>query len=76
MANDISQKGPPTKWVLGWLQIERFNLTNDFASSEDERQSSRVALNIAELSLRIQRIEQHLEDFQSLKHHKNSQEVF
>ncbi|MGI2025802.1 hypothetical protein [Endozoicomonas acroporae] len=75
MANNITQEAA-IKWALGRLQNERDNLTNDFASAKDDRQSSRLARDIAQLSLRIQRIEQHLEDFEDLKHYKESKEAF
>ena len=75
MANNITQEGA-IKWALGRLQNERDDLTNEFANTDDDKYQSKLALNIAQLSLRIQRIEQHLEDFEDLKHYKESKEAF
>ncbi len=73
MANntqDITQE-ESIKWSAARLENERDELVEKFAECNEPRQVERITCHIAQISLRILRIEQHLEDFEDLKHLKS-----
>ena len=64
------------QWAVSRLDNERELLVEQFAESNDPREIGRLTTDISQLSLRILRIQQHLIDFDDLKHFKACKEAF